>query len=171
MNKSLLFTLLLSLGTSVCWAGEAVNAPVMKSASVQKAPAIVSNTLIDKTPAGEVVNGIRDSYSIYFKDGNNYREFESGVIGEYVIGADENVYLRGVDYAAAQISAKTNTYLKLDKVNDTTFVAHTPQLIWVDNSGDDDDTPSLPTQPVSVSRRKVRPASLMRLKPTRMPAM
>ena len=139
MNKFLLSTFLLPLGMTVCWAGEASNTPVVKSASAQKAPAIYSNTIIDKTPSGEVVNGIRDSYSIYFMDGNNYREFENGVVGEYVIGTDGNVYLRGVDYAATKISAKTNTYLKLEKVNDTTYVAHTPQLIWVDNV--DEDTP------------------------------
>ena len=139
MKKLLLFTFLLSLGSSVCWAGEATNTPVMKSASVQKAPAIYSNTLIDKAPAGEVVNGIRDSYSVYFSGGISYRQFESGVVGEYVIASDSNVYLRAVDYEAAKISANTNTYLKLEPVDDTTYVAHTPQLIWVDNL--DEDTP------------------------------
>lgn len=138
MKKLLLSTFVLSLTASVCWAGGATNTPVMKSASVQKAPVIYSNSLIDKAPAGEVVNGIRDSYSIFFKDGNNYRQFESGVLGEYVIGTDGNVYLRGVDYEATKISAKTNTYLKLEAVDDTTYVAHTPQLIWVDESSDGD---------------------------------
>lgn len=33
---------------------------------------------------------------------------------------------------AAQISKQTDTYLKLEKVDETTYVAHTPQLIWVD---------------------------------------
>lgn len=111
-------------------------APVMNASNVMKALPIYSNDLIDKAPEGEIVTGIRNSYSCYTQSGLNYRNFEEGVIGEYVIGTDGNVYLKAVSYSAAQISANTDTYLKLEKVDETTYVAHTPQLIWVDNSNE-----------------------------------
>lgn len=139
MKKNLLFTCLLTLAAPICMAGTASNTPMMKAASVTKAPSIYSKTVITTAPEGEVVNGIRDSYSTFYKDGNHNRGYENGVLGEYVMGKDGNVYLRGVCYTATKISTKTDTYLKLEKVNDTTYVAHTPQLIWVDTT--DGDTP------------------------------
>lgn len=136
MKKFLLSTFFLSLSSAMCLGGATTNTPVMKSSSVMKAPAIYSKTLIDKAPAGKVVKGIRDSYSCYVMNGNYIREFDKGVIGEYVLGDDGNVYLKAVDYAAAQVSKYVDTYLKLEKVNDTTYVAHTPQLIWAQENED-----------------------------------
>ncbi len=110
--------------------------PVMNASDVMKALPIYSNDLIDKAPEGETVTGVRNSYSCYMQSGVSFRDFEEGVLGEYVIGTDGNIYLKGVSYSAAQISADTDTYLKLEKVDETTYVAHTPQLIWVDNSNE-----------------------------------
>lgn len=110
--------------------------PAIMDVSVMKALPIYSNNLIDKAPEGEVVNGIRDCYSYYYMEGLHMREYQAGVAGEYVMGTDGNVYLRAVCYSAAQVSPKCDTYLKLEKVDDTTYVAHTPQLIWVDETED-----------------------------------
>lgn len=127
--------MLLLAASSVCGSVKE-SIPVMNTSGVMKAMPIYSNDLIDKAPEGEVVTGIRDCYSCYFQGGVNYRDFEKGVAGEYVLGADGNVYLRAVCYSASKISSNTDTYLKLEKVDETTYVAHTPQLIWVDNSSD-----------------------------------
>lgn len=136
MKKFLLFTLTLSLGVSASWAG--VDSSTSNASAVLKAPAVYTDEVITEAPAGEVVRGIRSSYSCYYQNSNHYREFENGVVGEYVLGTDSCIYLRAVDYAAAKIGVSTNvnTYLKLEKVDDTTYVAHTPQLIWVDTNGD-----------------------------------
>lgn len=126
-----LFVCLVALTASTCW-GEMKSVALLESSGVMKSPPIYSKTLIDEAPEGEIVVGIRDCYSSYYQYGNLYRDFENGVIGEYVIGTDGNIYLRAVCYSAARISPNTDTYLKLDKVDDNTYVAHTPQLIWVD---------------------------------------
>lgn len=132
-----LFTAALMLATvSTSLGAVSETVPVMDDHGIMKALPIYSNDLIDKAPEGETVTGIRDCFSSYFQGGNYYRAFQNGVAGEYVIGADGNVYLRAVCYSASQISKDTDTYLKLEKVDDKTYVAHTPQLIWVDNSGD-----------------------------------
>lgn len=123
-------TLGLSLSATTAWGTERENSFVME-APVMKALPIYSNDLIDEAPEGEVVTGIRDCYSAIYKGSISERGFENGVIGEYVIGTDDNIYLRNVCY-----SANIDTYLKLEKVDDATYVAHTPQLIWVDSLSD-----------------------------------
>lgn len=133
MNKKIYLTALaLSMTVFSGWSGLKAS-PVMEVSSVMKALPIYSNTLIDKAPEGEVVTGVRDCYSAYFQSGDLHREFVNGVVGQYVEGNDGNIYLRAACYSAAQISPQTDTYLKLEKVDDNTYVAHTPQLIWVDS--------------------------------------
>ncbi len=133
--RNLVVTSLL-LVASIGWGAAKQNTPVLNTAGIMKALPIYSNDLIDKTPDGKVVNGVRDCYSAYMQSGVSYRDFEKGVLGEYVIGTDGNIYLRAVCYSAAQVSSDVDTYLKLEKVDETTYVAHTPQLIWVDNSNE-----------------------------------
>lgn len=123
------------LTASVGWCAESI--PVLNVSSVMKALPIYSNELIDHAPAGEVITGVRDCYSQYMISGVSFRQFETGVLGEYVMGTDGNIYLRAACYSAAQISPDVDTYLKLEKVDETTYVAHTPQLIWVDNSDEE----------------------------------
>ncbi len=136
MRKIFTSTLLLLAATTV-WGTVKETIPVMNASGVMKALPVYSNDLIDQAPEGEVVTGIRDCFSSYYYGGIHYRDFEKGVVGEYVKGTDGNVYLRAVCYGAAQISSAADTYLKLEKVDETTYVAHTPQLIWVDNSDGD----------------------------------
>lgn len=134
--KKLFSSSLLLLAVSTGWGAVQEAIPVMNAAGVMKALPIYSNELIDKAPEGEAVTGIRDCYTSYFLGGVHYRDFENGGVGEYIIGEDGNIYLRDACYSAAKISPLTDTYLKLEKVDETTYVAHTPQLIWVDNSED-----------------------------------
>lgn len=131
MDKRHYLAFLFSAATILGWSGTNANTPSEMS-HVMKALPIYSNHLIDKAPEGEKIIGVRDCYSTYYQNGNFNRDFENGVLGEYVVGTDGNIYLRAVCYSAAQISSQTDTYLKLEKVDDTTYVAHTPQLIWVD---------------------------------------
>lgn len=133
MKKTIVTSLLL-LTASAGWCSYKDTTPVINASDIMKALPIYSNDLIDQAPEGEVVRGVRDCYSQYMMSGVSFRQYESGVLGEYVMGADGNVYLRAACYSAAQISPDVDTYLKLEKVDDTTYVAHTPQLIWVDNS-------------------------------------
>lgn len=137
MKKTVLMTLVMLLTAAISPATERKNIPTKGSAPIMKALPIYSNTLIDEAPAGETVSGIRDCYSQHMISGVSFRDKETGVIGEYVIGDDGNIYLKAPCYSAAKIDPEhLNTYLKLEKVDETTYVAHTPQLIWVDNSGD-----------------------------------
>lgn len=131
VRKFYLIVCLFALTAMAGWGAEK-SVPVLESSPILKALPIYSNTLIDEAPEGETVVGIRDCYSSYYQGGNFFRGFENGVVGEYVIGTDGNIYLRAACYSAAQISSETDTYLKLEKVDDKTYVAHTPQLIWVD---------------------------------------
>ncbi len=136
MKRVLLTSLAALLAVVNVWGAGEVNTPVSYSPGIMKALPVYSNDLIDEAPAGEVIKGIRNCYSSYFMGGNNYRDFQKGVAGEYVMGTDGNIYLRAVCYSASKISDKTDTYLKLEKVDGNTYVAHTPQLIWVDETGD-----------------------------------
>lgn len=131
--RNLVVTSLL-LVASIAWGAPKQPNPVLNAGGIMKALPIYSNDLIDEAPEGEVVKGVRDCYSQYMSSGVSFRSFETGVLGEYVMGTDDNIYLRAVCYSAAQISSDVNTYLKLEKVDETTYVAHTPQLIWVDDS-------------------------------------
>lgn len=134
MRNLVVTSLLLIASIGWCAAKEAT--PVMNTAGIMKALPIYSNDLIDEAPEGKVVKGVRDCYSQYMMNGVSFRSYETGVLGEYVTGTDGNIYLRAVCYSAAQISSDVDTYLKLEKVDETTYVAHTPQLIWVDNSNE-----------------------------------
>lgn len=92
---------------------------------------IYSSDLIDQAPAGKVVTGAaRSGFSYYYEDGTSQGGYNDGFVGEYVLGNDGCIYLKD-----ACASAKLGTYLKLEKVDDENYVAHTAQLIWVDNSG------------------------------------
>lgn len=136
MFKKITFSAIaIALGFSMGWSVEK-NVQVMEASSVMKALPIYSNTLIDKAPEGKTVIGARDCFSYYYLGGDHIRKELDGVVGEYIVGDDGNIYLRAVCYEAAQISSNTDTYLKLEKVDDETYVAHTPQLIWVDNTND-----------------------------------
>lgn len=92
---------------------------------------IASDELIDSAPEGTVVSDAqRSGYSYYYSSGTVLGGYNSGFVGEYVIGTDGSIYIKNIC-----ASLKTNTYLKLDKVDDENYVAHTAQLIYVDNSG------------------------------------
>lgn len=117
--KKLFSSSLLLLAVSTVWGAVQEAIPVMNAAGVMKALPIYSNELIDKAPEGEAVTGIRDCYTSYFLGGVNYRDFENGGVGEYIIGEDGNIYLRDACYSAAKISPLTDTYLKLEKVDET----------------------------------------------------
>lgn len=134
--KNFFTTVLLLFAVSMAWGAAKEPSPVPNASTRMKALPIYSNELIDKAPEGEVVTGIRDCYTSYYEAGCHIRRFEEGVSGQYVIGTDGNVYLRAVCYGASKISQKTDSYLKLEKVDETTYVAHTPQLIWVDELDD-----------------------------------
>lgn len=90
-----LLATILSAAVLTGWSGTK-NVPAMEHSQVMKALPIYSNTLIDEAPEGEKVTGVRDCYSSYFLNGNFERGFENGVLGEYVIGTDGNIYLRAV---------------------------------------------------------------------------
>lgn len=130
-KKFYLATIMLSFLATTSIATSTAPTLVMEAPSVMKALPIYSNTLIDEAPAGQKVSTVRDCYSMMFKGGDSYRDFEKGVIGEYVMGEDGCIYIRKACYMAG-----IDTYLKLDKVDETTYVAHTPQLIWVDELAD-----------------------------------
>lgn len=101
---------------------------------VQKAAVvpIVTDEVIDEAPAGTVVSGsVRSGFSYYYVSGNFYGGYNGAFSGEYVLGDDENIYLK--DPCA---SVNLGTYLKLEKIDDENYVAHTAQLVYVDTSGD-----------------------------------
>ena len=107
--------------------------PVLEK-SPMKALTIHTTELIDEAPPGLTVNElVRDGWSCYFEGGDQYRSMYKGMQGEYVVGDDGNIYLR---YACASISHYLDTYLMLEPVDETTYVAHTPQLIWAEETDD-----------------------------------
>lgn len=113
--------------------GQQGNIPVMDRAPM-KVLKPYTTEVIDEAPAGETVTGLsRDGWSCHFKNGNVNIENVEGALGEYVIGEDGKIYLR---YACASISYYLDTYLMLEPVDETTYVAHTPQLIWLEENED-----------------------------------
>lgn len=100
-----------------------------KSDVVKKIPITVDEP-IDKAPAGTTFeNLIRSGFSFYVEGGYVYGSHNDGFIGEYVIGDDGCIYIKN-PFASLDLG----TYLKLDKVDDETYVARTAQLVWVDYS-------------------------------------
>ncbi len=136
MKQSILTMMVLLLAGATGQGSVKETHPETDAPAIMKALPIYSNDLIDSAPDGETVTGIRDCYTSCYEGGLHVRRFEQGVLGEYVMGTDGNIYLRAVCYEASKISPKTDTYLKLEKVDDRTYVAHTPQLIWVDELDD-----------------------------------
>jgi len=93
---------------------------------------IYSDEPIDEAPAGTVVsNAIRKGFSYYYSYGDVYGGYNDSFVGEYVIGDDGNIYLKD-----ACASTSLGTYLKLDRIDDENYVAHTAQMIYADLSGD-----------------------------------
>ena len=106
--------------------------PVNK-ADIQKAETvlpIVSDEVISEPPAGTVVKGtLRSCFSYYYSSGDVLGGYNDSFIGEYVLGDDGNIYIK-----TPCASVDMNNYLKLDKIDDENYVAHTAQLIYVDYS-------------------------------------
>lgn len=81
---------------------------------------------ITEAPQGtEYADLLRKGFSYYLEDGFVFGGYKDGKLGNYVMGNDGNIYLRQPFSSLA-----LNTYLMLEPVNDTTFVAHTPQCIY-----------------------------------------
>ena len=127
LKKLSIVSAALTLCVSASWGKN----EIQLAQGVQKAPAIWSNTLIDEAPEGEVVTGVRTMFSYWYNSEGSHRDFYAGVVGEYVKGKDGKIYLFRPCY-----TNNRPAYLTLDKVNDTLYVAHTPQLIWVEENSD-----------------------------------
>ncbi len=98
----------------------------MLYAQAQTLPIYVTE-LIDEAPAGTVVSDcVRSGYSYFYQNQSLQGGYNGGFSGEYVIGDDGCIYLKkpcaSLDY---------NSYIKLDKVDDETYVAHTAQCAYV----------------------------------------
>lgn len=118
MKKTLLFSAL---------------AMLMSSASLEAATLpIYSDEPITEAPAGTVVNNaVRKGFSYYYSYGDVYGGYNDSFVGEYVIGEDGNIYLK-----EACASTVLGTYLKLDRIDDENYVAHTAQMVYADYTGD-----------------------------------
>lgn len=131
--KKLLFIVSMALVASspaIAQVGK-VNVPVVsQTASVQRTIPIASDETITEAPAGRVVqNAIRKGYSYFYSNGNVLGGYNDTFVGEFVVGDDGNIYIKN-----ACASIDLGSYLKLEKVDDETYVAHTAQLIWYDDS-------------------------------------
>lgn len=94
---------------------------------------IVSDEVIMEAPSGTVVSGdLRSGFSYYYSNGGVQGGFNDGFVGEYVIADDGSIYLKN-----ACASVNLGSYIKLDKIDDENYVAHTAQLAWVDNADSD----------------------------------
>ena len=98
-----------------------------------KAMPIVSEEPITEAPAGTVfANLCRKGYSYYYD--YDYSTVNGGYndsfVGEYILGDDGCIYIK-----EACASVVAGSYLKLDRIDDENYVAHTAQVILVDNSG------------------------------------
>lgn len=101
------------------------------SSAQHRAMPVYSDELIDEAPAGKVVNGCqRSGYSYFYSGGSLQGGYNDGFVGEYILGDDGCIYIK-----EACASLKAGTYLKLDKIDDENYVAHTSQLIYVYDSG------------------------------------
>lgn len=133
MKRTIYISGLMALASLQAWGNTAVTNPVPDKAPM-KALSLYTTEVIDEAPAGKVINNLsRNGWSSYFKEGSQYREAINGMQGEYVMGDDGNIYLR---YACASIAYYLDTYLMLEPVDETTYVAHTPQLIWCEENTD-----------------------------------
>jgi hypothetical protein len=108
---------------------KSTNLILSKSRIIKKMPITVDEP-ITNPPAGTThENLVRQGYSFYYENGYVNGAHNDGFIGEYVKGDDGCIYIKN-PFASLNLG----TYLKLDKVDDETYVAHTAQLVWVDNS-------------------------------------
>lgn len=103
---------------------------MVASTTMAQTMPVYSDELIDEAPAGTLVaNATRAGYSYYYSNGVQ-GGYNDGFVGEYIKGDDGCIYLKKPCASLAYES-----YLKLEKVDEENYVAHTAQLIWVDNSG------------------------------------
>lgn len=100
------------------------------SSAPRKAMPVYSDDVIDKAPAGKVVSGCQRSGYSYYYSGSLYGGFNDGFVGEYIMGDDGCIYVKN---PCASLDSKT--YLKLDKIDEENYVAHTAQLVWVYDTG------------------------------------
>lgn len=122
-----------SIGKLIVPLTNATQAKPVNKANIQEADAtlpIVSDEVISEAPAGTAVKGaLRSGFSYYYSAGNVLGGFNDSFVGEYVLGNDGNIYIK-----TPCASADINSYIKLDKIDDENYVAHTAQLIYVDYS-------------------------------------
>lgn len=85
--------------------------------------------IYDAPEGTEYANMLRIGYSYYLENGYVYGGPKDGKLGNIVMGNDGNIYLK-----QPFSSLDLNTYLLLEPVDDTTFVAHTPQCVYMENN-------------------------------------
>lgn len=89
-------------------------------------------TIIENQPEGTLYgdgfqSGTKVSYS-YYRGSSSY-SYKNG-LGQYVIADDGTIYLRNV------VSVyNPGTWIKLDKVSDTRYVAKFPQVLYINSKG------------------------------------
>lgn len=103
------------------------NLGIHAARGVKKAMPVYNDELITEAPEGTVVSGLqRSGYSYFYTNGNLNGGYNDGFVGEYVLGNDSCIYIKE---ACASLTA--GSYLKLEKIDDENYVAHTAQLAWV----------------------------------------
>ena len=108
-----------------------LNNPMLSSPN--RVMPIVTDEPITEAPAGTVMsNQIRKGFSYYYDYNGGYVNggYNDSFVGEYIMGDDGCIYIK-----EACASMSLGSYLKLDKIDDENYVAHTAQLIFVDNTG------------------------------------
>lgn len=102
--------------------------------AVMAQAAMAVDVVVDEpitSPSGTKVSGlIRSASSFFFSEyGFDYDANKTGGAGEYIIGDDGCIYLK-----EAVSTYDFGTYLKLDKVDDETYVCHTLQVAAVSSA-------------------------------------
>lgn len=82
------------------------------------------NTLIENQPAGTLVKAQKSGVYYYLTWFGIYTLRSDGQDGDYVLQQNGNIYLK------KGINGVESGWLRLDKVDDTTYVCHTPQKIY-----------------------------------------
>lgn len=91
-------------------------------------PIYLIDPILQAPEGTEYADQVRAGFVYYFENGVVLNSYKDGLIGDYVVGDDGNIYLK-----QPFSSLDLNTYLMLEPVDDTTFVAHTPQCVYAEN--------------------------------------
>ena len=131
-TKCILLVAMMMVSSSLCAQKSSFNFTPVDPDEVGKSRDLPLYTTVPiyEAPDGvEHANQLRESFFYYFENGYVNNTYKDGMIGDYVMAEDGNIYLK-----QPFVSLNLFTYLMLEPVDDTIFVAHTPQCVYSENN-------------------------------------